>query len=400
MKNFTIGQRLTLLFTSGFLVSGVIVQAIVFFRLNEQLEPARSDEERAERAAELGLEAPATPGRFGTDDIRLPDGRTVNDVLVEAQERLRSETLSELAIWSGVALVLTAIFAALLGRWLAQRALKPVERITDTTQAITASSLSTRIGWDGPRDEVAELAGTIDEMLARIESGVASRQQFAAMASHELNTPLAIIELESNMALEDPSSTTVVELAERTNAAAVRAGELVTKLLELSRSQVGLHETERLALWETVNDVLSPLLADVAAQGIHVDFEPGPGDIEGDAILIRSLASNLIENALRHNIEGGDLRIAVTEQESSASVELHVGNTGPVLDDDTLARIGHPFQQGVANPDGLGHGLGLTIARTIVGRHGGELTMTPRATGGLDVVVRFPAAPSLTTASG
>jgi len=392
MKNLTIGQRLALLFTSGFLVSGMIVQAIVFFRLNQRLEPARSDEERAERAADLGLNAPATPGPFGTDDIRLPDGRTVNDVLVEAQERLRSETLSELALWSGVALVLTAIFAALLGRWLAQRALKPVERITDTTQAITASSLSTRIGWDGPQDEVAELAGTIDEMLARIESGVASRQQFAAMASHELNTPLAIIELESNMALEDPSSTTVVELAERTNTAAVRAGELVTKLLELSRSQVGLHETERLSLWECVNDALSPLLADASSRGVHVDFEPGPGDIEGDAVLIRSLAANLIENALRHNVEGGDLRVAVTKERNDGRVELHVGNTGPILDDDTLARIGRPFQQGVANPDGLGHGLGLTIARTIVDRHDGELTMTPRSAGGLDVVARFPSA--------
>ncbi len=392
MKHLTIRQRLSLLFTAGFLISGVVVQTIVFFRLNERLQPPRSDEERAERAEELGLEPPMSESPISADNIRLPDGRSVSEVLIEAQDRFRTETLSELALWSGVALVLTAIFSALLGRWLADRALRPVERITDTTQAITASSLSTRINWTGPHDEVSELAGTVDDMLDRIESGVASRQQFAAMASHELNTPLAIIELESNMALEDPSSTSVTELAERTHAAAARAGELVTKLLELSRSQVGLQETTRLPLWETVNDVLSPLLTQASTRGLRVDFEPGSGHIDGDAILIRSLASNLIENGLRHNVDDGTVMVAVIEDESTRSVELHVENSGPVLDEATLERIGRPFQRGVDNPDRLGHGLGLTIARTIVDRHGGELKLKPRAAGGLHVVARFPAA--------
>lgn len=382
----TIGKRLTVLFTLGFLASGAIVQAIVFWRLNDQLDPARNINDRVEIRDGLNLPRPAR----GPEDIVLPDGRSIEDVIVEAQEQFRDDTLRELAIWSGVALVITALFAALLGRWLASRALRPMSRITEATQSITATSLDTRLDWDGPEDEVAELAETIDGMLERIEDGVSAQRQFAAMASHELKTPLAAIELEADLATQDPSTVTVPELAARTGEAAQRASALVARLLELSRSQSGLHTQERLDLWEVVDEALTARLHRATQAGIRVEFEPGSGTVVGDRTLLLSLASNLIDNAVLHNVDGGLMEISVNSDESSA--ELRVENTGAEIDAAALAEIDRAFYRGIDNPDDLGHGLGLTIVRTIVDRHGGTFELTPRQGGGVVALVNLPKA--------
>lgn len=380
----TIGKRLTVLFTLGFLASGAIVQAIVFWRLNDRLDPRRNRVDRGELRDGLDLPRPDR----GPQDIVLPDGRTIEEVIVEAQDQFREDTLRELAIWSGIALVVTAIFAALLGRWLASRALRPMSKITDAAHTVTASSLDTRLGWEGPDDEVAALARTIDGMLERIEDGVSAQRQFAAMASHELKTPLAAIELEADLATQDPSSTTVAELAERTGLAAGRASTLVARLLELARSQSGLHSHERLELWEIVDEVLSTRVDRATALGIRVDFEPGEGTVLGDRTLVLSLVSNLVDNGLTHNVDDGLLDVSIDTHGSE--VLLRVENTGPELDAAALAEIDRAFHRGVDNPDALGHGLGLTIVRTIADRHGGSVELTPRVDGGLVVRVKLP----------
>lgn len=383
MSRLTIRQRLTILFTAGFLLSGFIVQAIVFWRLDERL----SADVAAQRPPEF-LDLPE--GAVGAENVLLPDGRSLADIIRIAQADFRSETLAELALWTGVALAITALLAAVLGRVLAIRALQPIERITDATQWITASSLDTRLDWNGPADELAELAETIDDMLARIDDGVAAQRQFAAMASHELRTPLAVIEVESELARRDPASTTTLELAERTGSAASRARELVSKLLLLARSQSGIQSRQVVELWEIADQALSSRLELADDAGVTVHFEPGSASVHGDPSLLESLAVNLIENGIRHNHSGGELAISTATVADGA--ELRVQNSGAPIDASTLARISEPFRRGDDNPDDLGHGLGLTIARTIVDRHGGTMTLAPNETGGLAVRVLFPQA--------
>ena len=387
MSSLSIKQRLALLFTVGFVVSGVLVQAIVFWRLDARLSGNFSEERRAAEAAELGLPEGFT---VGPETFILPNGQTLAQLLEENEAEFRTETLTELAIWSTVAVAITTGVAALLGRWLAARALEPMEQITNTTRRITASSLDTRLDWAGPDDELASLAETIDDMLSRIEDGVAAQRQFAAMASHELKTPLSIIELESDLALADPASTTTVELAERTGAAATRAHELVSKLLQLARTQSGIDHREPLELWEVVEPAIADQLELADARGIRIDFEPGSGRVLADRTLIDSLAANLIENGIKHNEPGGWLEIS-TEEEGEGVV-LRVENTGPTIDESALVRIAEPFRRGDVNPGNIGHGLGLTIARTIVDRHDGSIELSARPDGGLLAVVRLPGA--------
>ena len=385
MRSLSIKQRLTLLFTVGFVVSGILVQVIVFWRLDARLDGNFSEERRAQQVEELGL-----PDGFaaGPGAVVLPSGQTLEQVLVEAEGEFRSETLSELAIWSTVALLITTAIAAVLGRWLASRALEPMESITNTARRITASSLDTRLEWTGPDDELASLAATIDDMLSRIEDGVVAQRQFAAMASHELKTPLSVIELEADLAVDDPDSTTTTELAERTGAAAARARELVAKLLQLARSQAGVDELEVVELWEIVEPVISDRLRLADSHGVRIDFHPGSGRVRGDRTLLDSLTANLIENGIRHNVTEG--WIDVRTEQRGGEVRLTVENSGSEFDEATLARISEPFRRGEQNPGNLGHGLGLTIARTIVDHHDGTIQLTPRSGGGLVVEVVLP----------
>ena len=385
MRSLSIKQRLTLLFTVGFVVSGILVQAIVFWRLDARLDGNFSEERRAQQVEELGL-----PDGFaaGPGAVVLPSGQTLEQVLVEAEGEFRSETLSELAIWSTVALLITTAIAAVLGRWLASRALEPMESITNTARRITASSLDTRLEWTGPDDELASLAATIDDMLSRIEDGVVAQRQFAAMASHELKTPLSVIELEADLAVADPDSTTTTELAERTGAAAARARELVAKLLQLARSQAGVDELEVVELWEIVEPVISDRLRLADSHGVRIDFHPGSGRVRGDRTLLDSLTANLIENGIRHNVTEG--WIDVRTEQRGGEVRLTVENSGSEFDEATLARISEPFRRGEQNPGNLGHGLGLTIARTIIDHHDGTIQLTPRSGGGLVVDVVLP----------
>ncbi len=386
MNALTIKQRLTLWFTAAFLLSGSVVQTIVFWRLDRRLT-TELDGSGIE-SLDLGLPEGLTPRQ--PEDILLPDGRTFAEVLRAVQDDYRSDTLTELTLVSGVALATTAVLAVVVGRWLAERALRPIERITDTTNRINAASLDTRLDWAGPRDEVAELAATVDAMLQRIDDGVAAQRQFAAMASHELLTPLASIELESDLAIADPASTTVDQLAERTGSGARRAGELVVKLLELSKGQAGLRHRSRFELWEAVDAALEPQLENATTSGLRVDFEPGSGTVNGDRTLLTSMSRNLLQNAIRHNCASGSVVVRVSEDEGR--VHLVVENTGPRVDGELLERVRQPFQRGIDNPQDIGHGLGLSIVRTIVDHHDGELEMTARAEGGMRVQVMLPAA--------
>lgn len=387
MRRLSIKQQLTLMFATGFVLSGILLQSIVFWRLDVRLSGNFSEERRAEQVEELGLPDGFAPG---PETFTLPDGRSINQLLEANEAEFRTETLTELAIWSAVALAFTAALAAILGRWLATRALEPMEEITNTTRRITASSLDTRLHWHGPDDELAALAETIDDMLSRIEDGVVAQRQFAAMASHELKTPLSVIELETDLAVADPSSTTTTELAKRTGAAASRARELVAKLLQLARSQSGIDQLEVVDLWEVVDPVIADRLQLADEHRVRIDFHPGSGVVRGDRTLLDALAANLIENGIRHNFQNGSIDVR-TEQRDTAVV-LSVENTGPVLDQATLTRISEPFRRGDDNPGNIGHGLGLTIARTIVDHHGGSMLLQPRAGGGLVATVALPQA--------
>lgn len=279
----------------------------------------------------------------------------------------------------------------LLGGWfLAGRMLAPLDRITDATRRAAEGSLSHRIRLPGRQDEFRELADAFDAMLARLEAQVAEQQRFAANASHELRTPLAVTRTLLEVGAQDPDRDTD-ELLRRLEAVNARAIELTEALLLLSRADRGTFVRERVDLSlvaEEAAETLQPL-----ADGRGVDLQVA-GDVApavGSHALLLQLATNLVHNAIVHNLaEHGTVRVETAVR--GDDVVLTVENTGGPLDPRLVPTLVEPFQRGGGRTHGEhgGVGLGLAIVRSIAEAHHGTLALAARGDGGLRVTVRLP----------
>ena len=290
-------------------------------------------------------------------------------------------------------LVFLLVFG-LVGGWiLAGHMLAPLTRITDATRRATKESLSHRIRLAGRRDEFRELADSFDTMLARLESHVAEQRRFAANASHELRTPLAITQTLLEVARNDPNRDTN-ELIVRLHAVNTRAITLTQALLLLSRADGRSFTREHVDLSLIAEEATETLLPLAEKRGVTLETSGDTTPTLGSHALLLQLSTNLMHNAIVHNLpEQGS--VWVSTRVHPQGVMLTVENTGEKLTQELVATLLEPFQRGAerTRTDHAGVGLGLTIVGSITQAHNGTLTLTPRADGGLRVIVQLPAAP-------
>jgi two-component system sensor histidine kinase VanS len=270
--------------------------------------------------------------------------------------------------------------------------LAPLTRITDATRVAANGSLSHRIQLQGRSDEFRELADGFDTMLARLEAHVAEQQRFAANASHELRTPLAITQTLLEVARNDPNRDNG-ELDERLRAVNARAIDLTEALLLLSRADQRSFAREHVDLSLIAEEATETLLPLAENRGLAIETSGDPAAAIGSHALLLQLSTNLVHNAIVHNLpEQGSVWVTTTVQPKSAV--LTVENTGEKLTPQFVATLAEPFLRGTERirRDHAGVGLGLAIVKSITQAHDGTLTLTPRPAGGLRVTVRLPAA--------
>ena len=284
----------------------------------------------------------------------------------------------------------------LVGGWvLAGRMLNPLARITDATRRAASGSLSHRIELEGRQDEFRELADAFDTMLARLEAHVAEQQRFAANASHELRTPLAITRTLLDVARNDPSRDTG-ELVDRLHAVNARAIDLTEALLLLSRADQRSFTREPVDLSLIAEEATETLLPLAEKRGLTIETSGDTSPTIGSQTLLLQLTTNLVQNAIVHNLpERG--AVWVTTSVHPRNVVLTVENTGEKLTPQLVSTLGEPFRRGTerirTTHADAGVGLGLAIVKSITQAHDGTLTLVPRAGGGLCVRVQLPAAP-------
>ena len=200
-----------------------------------------------------------------------------------------------------------AVFAFLLvfglvGGWiLAGRMLGPVTRITDATRRAADGSLSHRIQLEGRNDEFRELADSFDAMLARLEVHVAEQRRFAANASHELRTPLAITHALLDVARNDPDRDTG-ELVDRLHVVNARAIDLTEALLLLSRSDQRSFTREHVDLSLIAEEATETLLTFAEERGVTIETSGDATPTIGSHALLLQMATNLVHNAIVHNL--------------------------------------------------------------------------------------------------
>lgn len=306
----------------------------------------------------------------------------------------RAELLRGFAPAAATSLALLLVFG-LLGGWvLAGRMLAPLTQITEATRTAGNGSLSHRIRMKGRQDEFRELSDAFDSMLDRLESHVAEQRRFAANASHELRTPLAISRTLLDVARKDPTRDRD-ELVERLYAANTRAIDLTEALLLLSRGDRRDFTRESVDLSLLAEDAVETLLPLAEKRRITLDVTGGAAPAGGSAELLLRMVTNLVQNALVHNLPADGTVTVHTGTQGGASV-LRVENTGRRLPPDLVPALTEPFRRGterVRTDEHAGVGLGLAIVHSVVRAHDGTLDLVPRPDGGLRVTVRLPGAP-------
>ncbi|MFF3228219.1 sensor histidine kinase [Nocardia suismassiliense] len=302
----------------------------------------------------------------------------------------RSVLLRAFAPFMAWVLAFLLIFGLLGGWLLAGRMLAPLTRITEATRTAADGSLSHRIRLPGRRDEFRELADVFDTMLARLEAHVAEQQRFAANASHELRTPLAIIQTLLDVARNDPDRDTG-ELLALLHAVNTRAINLTEALLVLSRADQRSFAREEVDLSLLAEEATETLLPLAEKHGITLETSGDMASAFGSPALLLQLTTNLVHNAIVHNLPEQGI-VWVTTSAHPESAVLTVENTGEKLTPHAVSTLVEPFQRGTQRirTDHAGVGLGLAIVKSITRAHAGTLTLTPRPAGGLCVTVRLP----------
>ncbi|WP_308298876.1 HAMP domain-containing sensor histidine kinase [Streptomyces sp. GESEQ-35] len=315
-----------------------------------------------------------------------PDDRPTNGVFP-----IRSVLLDVFAPRAAAVLAFLLVFG-LVGGWvLAGRMLAPLTRITDATRRATNGSLSHRIRLPGREDEFRQLADAFDTMLVRLEAHVAEQQRFAANASHELRTPLAVSKALLDVARTDPTRD-ADELIERLHAVNTRAIDLTEALLLVSRAEQRSFTRERVDLSLLAEEATETLLPLAEKHGVTIETCGDITPMTGSPALLLQLTTNLVHNAIIHNLpEQGTVWVNAAVRPRAAV--LTVENTGEMLTPELAAKLTEPFQRGTEriHADHAGVGLGLAIVKTITQAHDGTLTLTPRPAGGIRITVELPA---------
>ena len=303
----------------------------------------------------------------------------------------RSDLLRAFVPKAAIMLAFLLVFALVGGWLLAGQMLAPLTRITNAARMAATGSLSHRIQLEGRGDEFRELADAFDSMLARLEAHVAEQQRFAANASHELRTPLAITQTLLDVARNDQNHHNG-ELVDRLHAVNTRAIDLTEALLLLSRADQRSFARERVDLSLIAEEATETLLPFAEERGATIETSGDTTPTIGSPALLLQMATNLVHNAIVHNLpEQG--AVWVTTSVQPESVVLTVENTGEQLTPQLVSTLAEPFQRGSRRirTDHAGVGLGLAIVKSITQAHDGTLTLTPRAAGGLCVTVQLPA---------
>ncbi|MFI6299172.1 sensor histidine kinase [Nonomuraea sp. NPDC050790] len=371
MKRLGLRMRLTLIYGGLFFLAGSALLWITY------LLTARSLNGKFVKV--LGARPPGSAA---------PDSDVMFQQTQIEMEQRADKALNEVLQWSISAMVMIGLAAVVIGYLVADRALKPLNTVTETARRLSESTLHERIALEGPQDEVKRLADTFDAMLGRLHRVFDAQRRFIANASHELRTPLAINRTVLEVSLEEPEASPDLKALARallgTNA---RYERLIEGLLLLAQSEQELTTRKPVQLERVVRTALE---LTPAKRGVTVHEDLRPAVVEGDPLFLERCVFNLVENAIKYNARDGHVWITLRESYGGGGA-VTVENTGPMVSPFEVEDLFEPFRRnGDRVQSGRGAGLGLSIVRAIAEAHGGTVTAKPRSEGGLSVTVRLP----------
>lgn len=300
----------------------------------------------------------------------------------EVDRRVRTYWLA-LAGIAAIALAAATLIGLSFARWIR----RPLTGLEAAAAEAGAGDLSARAPVPDAPPELRNLALQFNDMVARVDGLVAAQRDFVADASHELRTPLTALRLRLEN-LERHVDEMGREGLDAASSEVERLSSLVDSLLTLARADAGTAPAETLDLTAAVQERVHAW-EPVAGRGTHLRVDAGsPVAARAGRDRVAQVVDNLLANALRHAPEGTPVTVSVLR--AGAFAEFRVRDEGEGMTDEQKARAFDRFWR--AGSDGDGSGLGLAIARRLVEVDGGTIEVRDAAGGGLEVVVRLPAA--------
>jgi signal transduction histidine kinase len=387
----TIRLRLTVTYGGLFVVSGVALLAITYVLVRQATSGASCYSLPQQGNVCVSGAAPGRSGHLSTTLKGTASHLGSPGQLEALANGQHAAMLHQLITQSVIALAIMLVASLAAGWIIAGRVVRPIRIITETAQNVSATSLHERLGLTGPDDELKKLGDTIDALLARLEGAFEAQRHFAASVSHELRTPLTVMRAIMQMTLTDPGATTETFRAACQDAMTEgeHAERIIEALLVLARGERGLDHCVPFDLADIAAQVLQARAAEAARLGLQVGAATARAPADGDPRLAERLVANLVDNALRHNVPGGE--VAVSTGTESGQSFIAVVNTGPEIPPDAVDRMFQPFQRLTAeSPDHSGGlGLGLSIVQAIARAHHADVAVRTRRGGGLHVRAAF-----------
>ncbi len=290
--------------------------------------------------------------------------------------------------------------AAMGGRFLAARAMRPVVHLVDAIRALDSDRLGDRLQLEGAMvEEVAVMTGAFNDLLSRLEASVQAMRRFTADASHEIRNPLSILRTGFEVVLRRPRSTAEYQtLLRRQLQELDRLERVVDGLLAFARQEPGRETAivrQRLDFSRLVSEAVESFAEIAAERHVRFDCSIVPGlEVSGDALLLRLVGFNLIDNALKHSPEGAPVAISVAPQ--GDAIRLVVEDRGRGVSAEDRPQIFNRFfrSEQESGRSSVG-GLGLSVARWVTDLHGGYVRLLDGGSGAAFEVL-LPAAPPST----
>ena len=325
-------------------------------------------------------------------------GGQIGAIIAGADTRSAELQVAQLITTIVIAFLVGIVPAVLVGRWIAGRALEPVDRmITEVREITDGRTLHRRLPVPMERDELGRLAETLNQMMTRLERSFAALRRFTADASHELKTPLTVVRAGVERAITRPGvpPETLAPL-EETLQEVNRMTELLDSLLTLARADEGRADLHRepVDLREIIEEAgeTGELLAEHAGVGIEIRLPPQPLVLAVDRSRVRQLALNLIENAVKYTPRGGQVSVELAGDDGR--VVFTVADTGIGIAPGDLPHVFDRFWRAdsarTRTSERAGTGLGLAICKWIAEAHGGTIEVQSRPGRGTTFTVGLP----------
>ncbi|GGV32103.1 sensor histidine kinase [Paenarthrobacter nicotinovorans] len=381
-RRLTIRTRFALTYAGLSIATGTLMLTMIylFMRYVPNYDFAVFDG----KTLQVGPSIPLDGGNSVTSGAAAP-------FLISSTEALFNVLLATSAV---VLLILIAAGIA-TGWWIAGRMVSPLLAINAAALRAATGTLDQRVNLLGPRDEISDLAAAFDHMLDRLQHSLTMTSRFAANASHELRTPLATNRAMLDAAVArvtDPAELSLLGRLRLTNERSITIVEALLDLAEIEATSAPLTPTE---LSTATHEALASCADEARSRGVAIELHLDPVVIYANQALLVQLISNLLQNAIRHNEPGGFVQVSVAASTADTVPRLEILNSGPVVDEQTLAKLTEPFTraEGRTRSTGsgsTGRGLGLSIVSAIAVRLDADLDLKVRPEGGLRATVFFP----------